>query len=33
MGKISKKNSEDLSKEVEWSSVMDVTLVDVFYIK
>ena len=30
MGKISKKNSEDPSKEVEWSSVMDVALVDVF---
>ena len=33
MGKISKKNSEDPSKEVKWSSVMDVALVDVFYIK
>ena len=30
MGKISKKNGGDPSKEVQWSSVMDNTLVDAF---
>ena len=30
MGKISKKNSGDPSKEVQWSSVMDDALVDAF---
>ena len=30
MGKISKKNSGNPSKEVQWSSVMDDALVDVF---
>ncbi|KAL0004145.1 hypothetical protein SO802_011706 [Lithocarpus litseifolius] len=30
MGKISKKNGGDLSKEVQWSSVMDDALVDAF---
>ena len=30
MGKILKKNGGDPSKEVQWSSVMDVALVDVF---
>ena len=30
MGKISKKNSGDLSKEVQWSSVIDDALVDDF---
>ena len=30
MGKISKKNDGDPSKEVQWSSVMDNTLVDAF---
>ena len=30
MGKISKKNGEDPSKEVQWSSVMVGALVDVF---
>ena len=30
MGKISKKNGGDPSKEVQWSSVMDDALVDVF---
>ena len=30
MGKISKKNGGDPSKEVQWSSIMDNTLVDAF---
>ena len=30
MGKISKKNGGDPSKEVQWTSVMNSTLVDVF---
>ena len=30
MGKISKKNDGDLSKEVQWSSVMDDALMDAF---
>ena len=30
MGKISKKNCRDPSKEVQWTSVMDSTLVDAF---
>ena len=31
MGKISKKNGGDPSKEVQWSSVMDGALVDAFF--
>ena len=30
MGKISKKNGRDPSKEIQWSSVMDDALVDAF---